>query len=179
MLYPSPIQLSHVYGPITHGVLQGGPKSEWRNTSFGDYEPSTVSVFLSVVKCRRVCRAQTYAHFGIEPSRLAKGFLQGGPNFFFLNRIFDHLQTLRISATVKNRGIQAAYYVAFFCAPWKSYVESEWRVCVSSTDALVFFILHCCYCMANKDSHYCIYFPHGHRLEAGKCHDACVFTNCM
>ena len=79
MLYPSPIQMLDVYGPIAHGVLQGGPKSEWRNTSFGDYEPSTVSVFVSVVKCGRVCRVQTYAHSGIEPSRLAKGFVQGGP----------------------------------------------------------------------------------------------------
>jgi len=25
-LYPSPIQLSHLYGLIAHGVLQGGPK---------------------------------------------------------------------------------------------------------------------------------------------------------
>ena len=83
MLYPSPIQMLDVYGPIAHGVLQGGPKSEWRNTSFGDYEPSTVSVFVSVVKCGRVCRVQTYAHSGIEPSSLAMGFLQGGPNFFF------------------------------------------------------------------------------------------------
>jgi len=42
-------------------------------------EPSTVSVFLSVVKCVRVCRAQTCTHYGIEPSRLAKWFLQGEP----------------------------------------------------------------------------------------------------
>ena len=41
-------------------------------------EPSTVSVFLSVVKCGRVCRTQTCAHSGIEPSTLAKGFLQSG-----------------------------------------------------------------------------------------------------
>jgi len=41
-------------------------------------EPSTVSVFLSVVKCGRVPAAQTRAHSGIEPSRLAKGFPQGG-----------------------------------------------------------------------------------------------------
>ena len=27
-LYLSPIQLSHVFGPIGHGVLQGEPKSE-------------------------------------------------------------------------------------------------------------------------------------------------------
>ena len=49
-----------MYGPIAHGVLQGGPKSERRNTSFGDYEPSTVSVFPSVVKRGHICRAQTY-----------------------------------------------------------------------------------------------------------------------
>ena len=42
-------------------------------------EPSTVSVFLSVVKCGSVCRAQTCAHSGIRPFRLAKGFPQGGP----------------------------------------------------------------------------------------------------
>jgi len=41
-------------------------------------EPSTVSVFLSIVKCGRLCRAQTCAHSGIEPSRSAKGFPQGG-----------------------------------------------------------------------------------------------------
>ena len=33
-------------------------------------EPSTVSVFLSSVKCDRICRAQTCAHC-IEPSTLA------------------------------------------------------------------------------------------------------------
>ena len=42
-------------------------------------EPSTVSVFLSVVKCGRVCRAQTCAHSGIKPSTLANGFPQDGP----------------------------------------------------------------------------------------------------
>jgi len=41
-------------------------------------KPSTVSVFLSVVKCGRVSAAQTCAHSGIEPARLAKGFPQGG-----------------------------------------------------------------------------------------------------
>jgi len=100
MLYPSPIQLSHVYGPIAHSVLQGGPKSKWRNSSFGDYEPSTVSVFLSVVKCGRVCRAQTYAHSGIEPSR----FLPGGPKkiekieFLTIYRLYVSQQRLKIEA---------------------------------------------------------------------------------
>jgi len=125
MLYPSPIQLSHVYGPIAHGVLQGGPKSEWHNTSFGDYEPSTVSVFLSVVKCGRVCREQTYAHSGMEPSRLAKGFLQGGPKKFEKIRIFDHLQTLRISATaIKIEPYQQRTYLFNrLCTPCRNPVK--------------------------------------------------------
>ena len=46
-------------------------------------QPSAVS---GVAKCGRVCRAQTCAHSGLEPSTLAKEFLQGGPKF----RIFDH-----------------------------------------------------------------------------------------
>ena len=41
-------------------------------------QPSAVSV-PSAVDCSRICRAQTCAHSGIEPSTLAKGFLQGGP----------------------------------------------------------------------------------------------------
>ena len=44
-------------------------------------EPSTVSVFLSSVKCGRICRSQTCAHSGIEPSTLAKGFQRMGQKF--------------------------------------------------------------------------------------------------
>jgi len=57
-------------------------------------EPSTVSVFLSVVKCGRICRAQTCAHSGIELSRLAKGFPRGGPKsskkfeFLIISKIY-------------------------------------------------------------------------------------------
>jgi len=106
MLYPSPIQLSHVYGPIAHGVLQGGPKSEGRNTSFGHCESSTVSVFVSVVKCGRVCREQTYAHSGVEPSmQVGQGVSTGWAKKI---RIFDHLQILRISATAKNRAMHTS-----------------------------------------------------------------------
>ena len=67
-----------------------------------------------VAKCGRVCRAQTCAPSGIEPSTFAKGFLQGGPkvrqNFEFL--IISKLYVPYISATAKNRGLQATY-VAF------------------------------------------------------------------
>ena len=52
-------------------------------------------------------RAQTCAHSGVEPSRSAKAFLQGGPKSSKKFRIFHHLETLRpyISETIKNRGI--------------------------------------------------------------------------
>ena len=43
------------------------------------HRTATISSFLSVAKCGSICRAQTCAHSGIEPSTLAKGFLQGGP----------------------------------------------------------------------------------------------------
>ena len=52
-------------------------------------EPTTVSVFLSSVKCGRICGAQTSAHSGIEPSTLAKGFQRMGQKFE-KNRISDH-----------------------------------------------------------------------------------------
>ena len=79
-------------------------------------QPSAVSVFLSVAKCgglhsHPICRAQTCAHSGIEPSTLAKGFLWGGPivrkHFEFLT--ISSLYVPYISATAKNRGLQAAY----------------------------------------------------------------------
>ena len=75
---------------------------------------SAVFVFLSVAKCGRICRAQTCAHSGIEPSTLAKWFLQDGPKvrqkFEFLT--ISSLYVPYISVTAKNRGSQAAY-VAF------------------------------------------------------------------
>jgi len=44
---------------------------------------------------------------GVEPSRSAKAFLQGGPKSLQKFRIFHHFETLRpyISETIKNRGI--------------------------------------------------------------------------
>jgi len=68
---------------------------------------ATIPIFLSASKCGSVCRAQTCAHSVVEPSRLAKAFLQGGPKSLKKFRIFHHFQTLRpyISHTVKNSGI--------------------------------------------------------------------------
>jgi len=77
-------------------------------------EPSTVSVFLSSVKCGRICRAQTCAHSGLEPSTLAKGFQRMGQKFEkkFEFRTISSLHVPYISVTAKNTGSQAAY-VAF------------------------------------------------------------------
>ena len=49
-------------------------------------QPAIVHVSSQRRECSRICRAETCAHSGIEPSTLAKGFLQGGPKI----RIFDH-----------------------------------------------------------------------------------------
>ena len=71
------------------------------------HRTATISVSLSDAKCSSICRAQTCAHSGIEPSRSAKAFLQGGPKSSKKFRIFHHFETLRpyISETIKNRGI--------------------------------------------------------------------------
>ena len=39
------------------------------------HRTTTISIFLSDAKCSPVCRAQTCAHSGVEPSRSAKAFL--------------------------------------------------------------------------------------------------------
>ena len=42
------------------------------------HRTATISIFLSDAKCGPVCRAQTCAHSGVEPSTSAKAILQGG-----------------------------------------------------------------------------------------------------
>ena len=70
-------------------------------------QTATISIFLSVAKFGPICKAQTCAHSGIEPSRSAKAFLQGGSKSLKKFRIIHHFETLRpyISETIKNRGI--------------------------------------------------------------------------
>ena len=77
--------MSYVFGPSVTGFYRVSQKVSdviplLRLTPIGT-QPSAVSVFLGVAKCGglRICRAQTCAHSGIEPSTLAKGFLQDGP----------------------------------------------------------------------------------------------------
>jgi len=68
---------------------------------------ATMSIFLSASNCGSICRAETCAHSGVEPSRSAKAFLQGGPKSLQKFRIFHHFENLRpyISETIKNKGI--------------------------------------------------------------------------
>ena len=68
---------------------------------------ATISIFLSVAKYGPICRAQACAHSGVEPSRSAKAFLQGGPKRSKKFQIFHNFETLcpYISQTIKNRGI--------------------------------------------------------------------------
>ena len=72
---------------------------------------ATIFIFLTVAKFGSLCRAQTCAQSGLEPSRSAKVFLQGGPKTLKKIRIFHHFEILRpyISETNKNRAIYAAY----------------------------------------------------------------------
>jgi len=73
-------------------------------------QPSAVSVFLSVAKCGRVCRAQTCALSGIEPSTLAEGFLRGGP------KVRKNFEFLTISS-LYHAVYQSPYcYVVFRCS---------------------------------------------------------------
>ena len=77
--------------------------------------PSAVSAFLSVAKCGRVCRAQTCAHSGIEPSTLAKRFLQGWP------KVRKNVEFLAISSLYvwnANGGfvsVLLTHLFSFFC----------------------------------------------------------------
>ena len=119
-VYLSPIQLLHVYGPIAHGVLQGEPKSEWSNTSFAlapiATQPSAVYVSLA--------SPSAVAYVGHRPAHILalshpgwkkRGFYKVGQkfekNFEFLT--ISSLYVRYISATAKNRRLQAAY-VAFY-----------------------------------------------------------------
>ena len=70
------------------------------------HRTATISIFLSVAKCGAICRAQTCAHSGVEPSRSAKAFLQCGPKsskkiqFFTISRLYVRIsqKCLKIEA---------------------------------------------------------------------------------
>jgi len=81
------------------------------------HRTATISIFLSVPKCGPICTAQSCAHSSIEPSRSAKGFLQGGPksskknDFFTISRQYVHMsqKLLKIEA-YKQRTEKKLYH---------------------------------------------------------------------
>ena len=95
--------------PIGHcrGRGWGGVKNSknWGVVSFV-HRTATISIFLSDAKCSPICTSQACAHFGVEPSRSAKAFLQGGPKvrknfeFFTISRFYVHIsqKLLKIEA---------------------------------------------------------------------------------
>jgi len=61
--------------PWVAGGVKNSKKWGWSHSCIGQL--ATISIFFSVAKCDSICRAQTCAHCGVEPSRSAKAFLQG------------------------------------------------------------------------------------------------------
>ena len=100
---PPPVVPIGPWGAGGRGVKNA---KNWGVVSFV-HRTATISISLSDAKCSPICRAQTCAHSGVEPSRSAKAFLQDGPKSSKKFRIFHHFETLRpyISETIKNRGI--------------------------------------------------------------------------
>jgi len=100
---PSPCGAHRPLGSGGWGVKNS---KNWGVVSFV-HRTATISIFLIDAKCSPICMAQTCAHSGVEPSRLAKAFLQGWPKSSKKFRIFHHFETLRpyISEAIKNRGI--------------------------------------------------------------------------
>ena len=73
----------------------GGLKTQKWGISFV-LRTATIYIFISVaVEYGSICRAQTCAHSGVEPSRSAKAILQDGPKSSKKFRIFHHFETLR------------------------------------------------------------------------------------
>jgi len=85
--------------PSRSGVHRplGGGEGELKTQKWGVVSfvlrTAIISIFLSDAKCGPICRAQTCAHSGVEPSRSAKAILQGGSKsskkieFFTISRL--------------------------------------------------------------------------------------------
>ena len=68
---------------------------------------ATISIFLSVAKCGSIGRAQTCAESGVEPSRSAKAFLQGGPKTSEKNSNFSPFRDFPVPISQKLLKIEA------------------------------------------------------------------------
>ena len=81
----------------------------------------------SSVASGHVCREQTYAHSGIEPSRLAKGFLQGGGWAKKVDKIRIFLTICRLYVSQQQLKIepykQRTYLFNHPCTPCRNLVK--------------------------------------------------------
>jgi len=79
------------------------------------HRTAIISIFLSVAKCDSICRAQTCAHSGAEPSRSVKAFLQGGPKvrkkfeFFTISRLYVHISQKRLKLDAYKRHTEDSF----------------------------------------------------------------------
>ena len=94
---PSPSAVHRALGEGELKLKNGGWSYSWCG------QLPTISIFLSVVKCGSICRAQTCAHSGIELSRSAKAFYRVAKKLEKKSN-FHHFETLRtyISETIKT-----------------------------------------------------------------------------
>ena len=93
--------------PSAPGGGGGGVKNSknWRVVSFV-HRTATISIFLSDAKCSPICKAQTCAHSGVEPSRWPRRFYRVGQRvlknfeFFTISRLYVHIsqKLLKIEA---------------------------------------------------------------------------------
>jgi len=107
--------------PLPSGVHRhlGGGEGGLRTKKWGVVSfvlrTAIISIFLSVTKCGSICRAQTCAHSGIEPSRSAKGFLQGGPKsskkirIFTISRLYVHISHKRLKIEAYKQHTQKCF----------------------------------------------------------------------
>ena len=96
---PPPLWYPSAPGGRGQGELK--TQKNWGVVSFV-LRTATISIFLSDAKYGPICRAQTCAHSGVEPSRSAKVCLQSGPKssknfeFFTISRLYVHISHKRL-----------------------------------------------------------------------------------
>ena len=79
---------------------------------------ATISIFLSASKCGSICRAQTCAQSGIEPSRSSKAFLQGGQKvrknfkFFTMSRVYVPISQKLLTIEAYKQRTQKKLYLS-------------------------------------------------------------------
>jgi len=104
------------------GRVEGELKTQKMGVVSFVLRTATISIFLSVAKYGSICRVQTLAHSGVEPSRSAKAFLQGGPKspknleFFTISRLYVPIsqKLLKIEACKQRTGKTSLWPRGFY-----------------------------------------------------------------